>query len=360
LLIVGEDLTMIKRWIIYLAALAAATFLTIPSWCQVPVSPTAVLAPRCQQPGAVLPSPFEHTAGALGLLDTAAKIQQSEDQANARRAAIQYLATVDWTRHPEAEKALLHALRCDPEEGVRLDAAMGLISQGFYTKATIAALTICLIGSDRDGNLPETSPRVKALARNVLAGCLDTKIHPQTLEDASPEPLPNSPSTPANSELATAETTSYEVWLARRSMNEIAAMARHALATSPNNEPTNSQLPADGNAGQPQVAVADEAAIGELMSLLRDSPNPCQRVWAVQKLARLDWPLDNAAVVAPLLTYARHDTAGSVRAQCVYCLAKHRIQNTAFDQLLEALKQDADVRVREAVADGLTRPSDGR
>src|SRR4029077_9880407 len=116
-----------------------------------------------------------------GAAATAAKIKTSEADAKARVAAVEYLGTVDCTRWKEATKALVNALRADPNECVRYAAARVLNSGCCCNKDTIEALKICVAGEDKDGNPPETSPRVKAAAFNALQNCL-TRV-PEVLPD---------------------------------------------------------------------------------------------------------------------------------------------------------------------------------
>jgi hypothetical protein len=107
-----------------------------------------------------------------GAAATAAKIKASEADAKARVAAVEYLGTVDCTRWKEATKALVNALRADTNECVRFAAARVLNSGCCCNKDTIEALKICVAGEDKDGNPPETSPRVKGAAFSALQNCL--------------------------------------------------------------------------------------------------------------------------------------------------------------------------------------------
>lgn len=105
---------------------------------------------------------------------TAAKIKADEAQANARQAAVRYLATVDCNYYPEAEAGLIAALRADRSENVRYEAAVALGSSRGATRRIIDALNLSALGQDVDGNPPETSERVRQAARaslnRVLAG----------------------------------------------------------------------------------------------------------------------------------------------------------------------------------------------
>ena len=56
----------------------------------------------------------------------AAKMRREEANARSRIAAVQYLATMPCDHSTEAQGALLAALRGDPHEGVRLEAARAL------------------------------------------------------------------------------------------------------------------------------------------------------------------------------------------------------------------------------------------
>jgi hypothetical protein len=119
---------------------------------------------------------------------TAAKIKASEADAKARVAAVEYLGTVDCTRWKEATKALVNALRADPNECVRYAAARVLNSGCCCNKDTMEALRICVAGEDKDGNPPETSPRVKAAAFNALQNCL-MKVPEVLPEEVKPVPI---------------------------------------------------------------------------------------------------------------------------------------------------------------------------
>ena len=101
----------------------------------------------------------------------AAKIQASEADAKARVAAVEYLGTVDCNRFPEAKKALLAALREDPNECVRFAAARSLNSGCCCDQEVIEKLKISVAG-EKKGGPAETSCRVKAAAFSALQNCL--------------------------------------------------------------------------------------------------------------------------------------------------------------------------------------------
>jgi hypothetical protein len=139
---------------------------------------TGGVFPSCCPPG-----PGAAELAAPGAVGAAAKIQAEEAQAKARRAAVKFLATVDCHYYPEAEAALIAALRCDRNECVRWEAAHALASGCCCNKRTIEALTITVSGSERDGNPAETSFRVRAEAFGALEFCLahhqDAPIRPE-------------------------------------------------------------------------------------------------------------------------------------------------------------------------------------
>jgi hypothetical protein len=120
----------------------------------------------------------------------AAHIQKLEAEAAARRAAVRYLGTVDCHWYPEAEAALINALRTDPNECVRLEAALALSRGCCCTKGIIEALTICVNGSSKDKHPSETSPRVKAIAYVALQRCLAC---PAPGREEAPEPPEQAP-----------------------------------------------------------------------------------------------------------------------------------------------------------------------
>ena len=73
-------------------------------------------------------------------MSAAAKIKQEEMAAHARCDAVKYLATVDCHWYPEAEAALICALRTDRSECVRYEAAVALNNGCCCTKKTVEAL----------------------------------------------------------------------------------------------------------------------------------------------------------------------------------------------------------------------------
>ena len=131
---------------------------------------------------------------------TAAQVKASQLEAPKRQAAIRQLQGVDVRYHPEAETALIGALRTDPSECVRYEAALAITSLPVCTQALADALQVCVEGSHRDGNPAELSPRVRIQAEIALSHCQQC-LPPGTAAEGErpeyPEDLP-APAPPAD------------------------------------------------------------------------------------------------------------------------------------------------------------------
>ena len=124
-----------------------------------------------------------------GPVGAAAKVKLDRLAAKKRIKAVQYLGTVDCHYWPEAEDALVNALRADRNEWVRLAAAQTLLRGCCCTKKTILALTMAATCSNADGNPAEKSPRVVCAAQAALAKCLESLCcSPVILADAVIDP----------------------------------------------------------------------------------------------------------------------------------------------------------------------------
>lgn len=102
----------------------------------------------------------------------AAKIAAAEAAAKAKIADIEFLASKDCRRYPEAEAAILVSLRADANECVRWAAAKALLSGCCCTPKVVKTLTVVVNQSDKDGNLAEESERVRLTAFLALEKCL--------------------------------------------------------------------------------------------------------------------------------------------------------------------------------------------
>ncbi len=101
----------------------------------------------------------------------AAAIKKNEAEAQKRREAVRYLGTVDCNYWPEAIVALKTALRSDPSECVRFEAALALGRGCCCKKEIMEALKHSANGDDKDGAPAENSDRVRAAAHNALEHC---------------------------------------------------------------------------------------------------------------------------------------------------------------------------------------------
>jgi hypothetical protein len=137
----------------------------------------AVVAPFSRLSGGLIkplapPMPTLQQLLDKGPIGAAAKVKADELNAPKRKQAVEELEDVDCHYWPEAEDALIGALRTDRSEDVRLAAARVLGSGKCCTKKTIEALSICASGSDRDGAPCEVSAAVRAAADKSLEKCL--------------------------------------------------------------------------------------------------------------------------------------------------------------------------------------------
>lgn len=170
-------------------------------FCQLPLGQMVgnAGAPLGAITGGLIPNCCPQTPSAQQLADkgavgAAAAIKADEAAAKERRAAVRYLGTVDCHYWPEAQDALIAALRSDKNECVRFEAALALRNGCCCTKKTIEALIIVLSCSSRDGNPSETSARVHGAARQALDKCLccfeDMNPAPEQKKQINPEAPP--------------------------------------------------------------------------------------------------------------------------------------------------------------------------
>jgi hypothetical protein len=181
-------------------------------------TPLGKLRERIQNPlskltGGLIP-PFPPKTPTLaelqapGPVGAAAKAKLDRMGAKDRIEAVQYLGTLDCHYWPEAEDALVAALRVDRNEWVRLEAAKTLLKGCCCTKKTITALTMAATCSDADGNPSEKSPRVVAAAQQALNHCLESVCTtPAIMEAPAVEPVPEAPRELPREAPATGSTT---------------------------------------------------------------------------------------------------------------------------------------------------------
>jgi hypothetical protein len=170
--------------------------------------------------------------GPNGAEAVAAKIKQDEADAKARRAAVRYLSTVDCHYWPDAEVAIISALRDDRNECVRYEAALALLNGCCCNARTIEALNLVVSGSEKDGKPSETSERVRCAALAALQGCLMRYQPPEPAPPERPEPPEGADSTRTTRALDPAfrRVAYYYQALAARPPVQVVADARRTVA----------------------------------------------------------------------------------------------------------------------------------
>lgn len=103
-----------------------------------------------------------------------------------------------------------------------------------------------------------------------------------------------------------------------------------------------------------QPAGSDSNTLGQLINVLQESPYPAQREWAAASLATFDYRV-YPHLPHMLLQAARQDSAPTVRAAAVYSLSRMNVQSEPVLGTLQALRGDADPRVRQEVEQAYIR-----
>ena len=148
--------------------------------------------PLSTMTGGVIPSfcpgmPSAKDLAQPGVAGAADNAKKDALEAKARRDSVKYLGTLDCRYYPEAEAALIAALRTDRVECVRWEAAMAFANGCCCTKKVMAALEICVSGSDKDGNPAERSDRVRDYAFIALNKCISCYREPVPEEEEKKE-----------------------------------------------------------------------------------------------------------------------------------------------------------------------------
>ncbi|MBA4191463.1 MAG: hypothetical protein C0467_26080 [Planctomycetaceae bacterium] len=155
------------------------------------VSPIGMITGGLVGSGCSGPSAADLAKPATSAEGAASRIKQDEANAAARRAAVRYLGTVSCKYYPEAEPALIAALRGDPSECVRIEAAKAFANGCCCSKKTIAALTTAVNGGTKDGFPSEQSECVRALAYAALQVCVATYQEPVKPPEKAPPVQPD-------------------------------------------------------------------------------------------------------------------------------------------------------------------------
>lgn len=349
----------------------------------------------------------------------AARIKKDEAEAAARRAAVRYLGTVDCHYWPEAQDALINALRGDRNECVRFEAALALGKGCCCTRKTLEALSITVSGSEADGNPAETSDRVRMAAQAALESCLARLACPPMLTAAPGKPGEEIPKPPIENPGASLHRP-HMVAMAPKQDASLVGILTRAFA-SPSGEgaprmsrpfappPVDKPAPRSSTVATPRPAVqpmppavspapmvlpathpqplmlpppappvnpaswnplqeqrrltpprTEAPALDpqQALSTLRSNANPEQREWAAYNLAAINWQANPQAVDA-LLTAARKDSAAMVRAACIRSLARMGVQTMPVIGTLQELQADADPRVQQEARQALEQLTGG-
>jgi hypothetical protein len=171
-----------------------------------------------------------------GPIDAIAKVRADRLGAKRRKEAVEAMRDVDCNYWPEAEDALVAALRTDRNEAVRYTAARTLASGKCGTKKTIEALSVCTSGSDRDGAPGEVSQAVRAAAAKSLASHCFHRGGAQLAERPTGEPVTPAVAKsgpPGNEVGGAAPRESFQAYYAKvrqRPTEAVLATARDVLA----------------------------------------------------------------------------------------------------------------------------------
>ncbi len=177
-----------------------------------------LIGPICPPASAANPENLKKPADSAQ--GAAARIKAEEAQAAAKVADLEYLATKNCKRYPEAEAALINGLRAEKNECVRLAAAKALARGCCCSLKVIKALTIVVNGTTADAFPAEDSPRVKLAAFVALERCLA----------ACDLPAEKPPEVPGKNDGEVLPATYYTVLFDKLKPADVFAEARTALA----------------------------------------------------------------------------------------------------------------------------------
>ena len=181
--------------------------------------------------GGIVPptaTPSAAEVAAAGPQGTAAQIQAIKVDAPKRVAAVQQLQGIDVRYHPEAAQTLIAALRADPSDCVRLEAARTMATLRVCTKPIAEALRVSVEGTETDGNPAELSPAVKRQAAFALSCCLNCLSDSQT--PAVPETRPEYPVSQAS---FSTPTTSSDPSVVQARLSANSTQYYHQVASAP-------------------------------------------------------------------------------------------------------------------------------
>lgn len=116
------------------------------------------------------PDAHAHAARRQDVID--AQTRRDDAAIQARLVALRYLGTLPCQHIPEAEAALIAALRSDRHELVRLEAARSLAAGCCPTPRVVEHVWAAAAGATADGYPPEASRRVRNMSALALQRCM--------------------------------------------------------------------------------------------------------------------------------------------------------------------------------------------
>ena len=267
--------------------------------------PLSLMTGGCIKPCCPVVSKEDLKAAADSPNGACARITKDQLETEERRKAVRCLAKVDCNWHPEAELALINALRTDKSECVRLEAARVLAVGCCSTRKVIEALSTCVNASSRDGNPPENSLRVREMALVALQRALACYVERE--EPVRPEvpagpaapgglPAPAAPAglRPASFQFASAHGTSdagQEANLATDPSFQRPTMMKGRIIELEDRPNTQMQTVDSGMKGAQSEAVEKQRVIFQALQVIKrnkanstvDRPNDCATLGKGQK-----------------------------------------------------------------------------
>lgn len=193
---------------------------------------------------------------------------------------------------------------------------------------------------------PKPAPVVQPVASTPVIQTVATPATPLPTIISQPKPTPAAPpvaSTPVV-QVAAAPATPVPAPLpppkptpaVQPAASAPAVQTVAATGTSRPEENREPDFPAPG---------ATRVTVRQLLTVLHQSSVIQQREWAADNLSSVNWQ-ENPRVAEAILKAAREDSAPTVRQACVRSLMKMGVYTPSAIAVLQALKSDADERVR--------------
>jgi len=234
-----------------------------------------------------------------GVAGAAAAGKKDALEAAARKDAVRFLGTLDCRYFPAAAKALAAALRTDPSECVRYEAALVLNRGCCCTQTTINALEASVSGTEMDGNPAERSGRVRCAAATALEKCLGCYVAPpqepaevimekeetkpgEATPGTAPAPLPSAKMSPG-SKMPTPE----QVERARKTLQTFNEMLAFHKAPS---------AVAQAQAKSTLVLPAGQQSLFHILKATEEAPEPIKAMPIQQAAANVPSAIQTASM----------------------------------------------------------------